>query len=262
MSNVLVAQCASRLLEASETRTVCAPVREVIGNDALDSAYAVQDIITKHRLAKGEKIVGKKIGLTSPSVQKQLGVDQPDYGMLFNTMEVMNGGMVEWHQLMQPKVEAEIAFFLKRDLPSFAMSIADVLSAIEFAVPAIEIVGSRIKDWDIRITDTIADNASASHFVIGHSPKQISELDLLGCKMELFKNGEKVSEGKGSDCLGSPINATWWLAKKMAELGTPLKSGDLILAGALGPMVGVQPSDQVSASFSGLGTVSVTFGNS
>lgn len=262
MNSAVIQQCADQLLEAQRSGIACGPIRELIGDSDLESAYAVQNLITANRLLKGDVIVGKKIGLTSTSVQKQIGVDQPDYGVLFHSMEVMNGSTVDWNELMQPKVEAEIAFYLKEDLLSPKTSIAQVLSAIEFAVPSIEIVGSRIDNWNIRITDTIADNASASHFVIGHGLRSLSSIDLLSCKMELLKNGEKVSHGTGADCLGSPINATWWLACKMAALGTPLKKGDLVLAGALGPMVAVKPNDVIEASIDGLGSVSVTFGNS
>lgn len=260
MSNP-IDECVSLLLEAQKAKIPCAPIRNTIGIDNLDTAYAIQDKISLHRQSQGEVIIGKKIGLTSVAVQKQLGVDQPDYGMLFNTMEVMNGGEVAWSDLMQPKVEAEVAFVLKEDLPSPKTSIATVLAAIDFAVPAIEIVGSRVENWDIRITDTIADNASASHFVIGHQIGRLEMLDLVSCEMTLNVNGKVVSQGKGADCLGSPINATWWLANKMAALGNPLKKGDLVLAGALGPMAAVHSGDHVDAQIEGLGSVSVTFAN-
>jgi 2-keto-4-pentenoate hydratase len=137
---------------------------------------------------------------------------------------------------------------------------ADVLSAIDYALASIEIVGSRIENWNIRITDTIADNASASHFVLGHRPGRLETLDLIGCNMSLHKNGVLASEGTGAACLGSPINATLWLAKTLIQMGDPLRAGDVILTGALGPMVSVEPGDQVSCSIEGLGTVSVQFG--
>ncbi|MEL6653803.1 MAG: fumarylacetoacetate hydrolase family protein, partial [Bacteroidota bacterium] len=208
----------------------------------------------------GARLVGCKIGLTSEAVQQQLGVDQPDYGMLFADMEVMNGAIVPWGELHQPKAEAEIAFVLKADLPSDEITTVELFSAIDYAVAAIEIVGSRVKDWDIRITDTIADNASASHFVLGHKPVPLTHLDLITSRMRLYKNAELMSEGRGSDCLGSPLTATMWLAKTIARLGRPLKTGDIVLTGALGPMVNVEPGDHIKAGIEGLGEVSVRFG--
>jgi 2-keto-4-pentenoate hydratase len=250
----------SDILHAAETnKTPCSPIRNIIGANAIEEAYKVQNVLTNKRVANGARLVGRKIGLTSFAVQKQLGVNQPDYGALFNDMEVMEGGTLNWNECMQPKVEAEIAFYLKHDLNTYS-SIANVIDAIEFAVPCIEIVGSRIKDWDIKIADTIADNASASHFVIGHNPKKITEIDVVNCKMELFKNGQLESEGVGKACMGSPINATWWLANKLLSLGQPLLKGNLVLAGALGPMVVAAPNDHFEARFGGLGKVSINFG--
>lgn len=250
---------AERLQNATKTGVVCEPVRDLLGIEDLDTAYAVQAAIAAKRKAAGAIVVGQKIGLTSKSVQTQLGVDQPDYGLLFNTMEVMNGGEVLWEELMQPKAEAEIAFVLGKDLDGPKIGSADVLSAIDYALVAIEIVGSRIANWNIRITDTIADNASASHFVLGHRPVKLENVDLLDCKMVMTKNGEVVSEGTGSACLGSPINATLWLAKTMARLGTPLKKGDVVLSGALGPMCNAEAGDHFEARIEGLGAVSVNF---
>lgn len=247
------------LREAAERKITCDPIRDIIGITDLAKAYEIQRINSKLRIAGGARVVGSKIGLTSPAVQKQLGVDQPDYGLLFDDMEVLNGSEISCQELMQPKAEAEIAFVLKKDLNATSTTAAEMLSAIDYAVAAIEIVGSRIKDWNIKITDTIADNASASHFVIGHRPVRLENFDLINCKMTLFKNGEQVSDGTGAACLGSPINACIWLANTMAAHGSPLKAGDLILSGALGPMTSVEPGDQVKAVIEGLGEVAVGF---
>lgn len=256
----MITQAVNRLTEAAISKQPCAPVRELIGMDDLNIAYQVQNAITAQRLAAGGRLVGRKIGLTAKTVQKQLGVDQPDYGMLFADMDVMNGGEVPWSEVMQPKVEAEIAFVLKKDLADPLVSTAEVLSAIDFAVGAIEIVGSRIANWDIRITDTIADNASSSHFVLGSRIARLDAIDLLNCKMSMLLNGVEVSTGAGRACLGSPINATLWLARKMAEQGQPLAAGDVVLAGALGPMAPVKPGDHAVATIEGLGEISVAFG--
>ena len=247
------------LREAAESKISCAPIREIIGIADLAKAYEIQAINSKLRIAGGARVVGSKIGLTSVAVQKQLGVDQPDYGLLYDDMEVLNGGEISCKELMQPKVEAEIAFVLKKDLNSTSITAVDMLSAIDYTVASIEIVGSRIKDWNIKITDTIADNASASHFVIGHRPVRLENLDLTNCKMTMYKNGEEVSTGTGASCLGSPINACVWLAKTMAAHGSPLRAGEVILSGALGPMSGVAPGDSVRAVIEGLGDVRVSF---
>ncbi|WP_420400472.1 2-keto-4-pentenoate hydratase [Flagellimonas sp.] len=255
-------EAAERLHRAAQTQTYCSPIREFIGTEDLESAYAIQDINTEHRVKSGARIVGSKIGLTSVVVQKQLGVDQPDFGVLFDDMEVENGLEMDYNLLMQPKVEAEIAFVLKSDLNAPQLGAADVISAIDYTLAAIEIVGSRIENWDIKITDTIADNASASHFVLGHKPVRLENLDLIECTMEMSVNGKIVSEGKGAACMGSPINAVLWLAKTFAKLGRPLKAGDVILSGALGPMAVVSPGDEVVTKISGLGNVSVKFSKS
>lgn len=253
-------QAAERLIEAAKTGKVCEPVRDLLGTTDLPMAYGAQNIISQARLQAGARIVGRKIGLTSLAVQQQLGVDQPDFGMLFDDMEVMHDGIIPWAEMMQPKVEGEIAFVMKKDLPLASITMADLISAIDYALASLEIVGSRIENWNIRITDTIADNASASHFVLGHRPISLENIDLINCKMIMKKNDEVASEGTGAACMGSPLNATLWLARTMAKLGTPLQAGDIVLSGALGPMSPVVPGDKVSASFDTLGEVAVQFG--
>ena len=244
---------------AYEKRTPCSPLREQIGVNDVELAYQIQAINNQILIQNGANITGHKIGLTSKAVQEQLGVDQPDFGMLLDTMEVLNGGTIQMSELMQPKVEAEIAFVLGKDLPNRPVSTVELINAIDYALAAIEIVGSRIKDWNIKITDTIADNASASHYVLGHKPTKLSDFDVINCQMSMTKNGSLASEGKGAACLGSPINATLWLADKMAEIGTPLKAGQVILSGALGKMTTVQAGDTIEASIDGLSSVSVSF---
>lgn len=250
---------ALRLRDAYTNRSAIGPLRKEIGVDNIALAYEIQEVNTAFRIENGARAVGKKIGLTSFAVQKQLGVDQPDFGTLFDDMEVLTGQSISMSLLMQPKVEAEIAFVLAEDLDTDRLTSIDVINAIDYALPAIEIVGSRIAEWNIRITDTVADNASASHYVVGHTPKLLDAFDLINGKVVMTKNGDVASEGSGYNCLGSPINATLWLAKKMNELGTPLSAGDLIFTGAVGPMVGVQAGDHFHAKFEGLGDVSVSF---
>lgn len=259
INNDLIKEAARRLREAEFKKEVCAPLREILGTEDLSAAYAVQQYNAKLRRAAGAKVVGHKIGLTSLAVQEQFGIDQPDYGLLWNDKEVNNGGEVSMSELMQAKAESEIAFVLSKDLNSDCLSMVDIIQSIDFALCSIEIVGSRIKNWDISITDTIADNASASHWLVAHKPVKLNDFDVVNCKMIMKKNGQIESEGFGKSCIGSPLNAVLWLAKKMVEMGKPLKQGDLVLSGALGPMVAVEAGDFIEVEIEGLGGASVSF---
>ncbi|EMN4761813.1 MULTISPECIES: 2-keto-4-pentenoate hydratase [Enterobacteriaceae] len=250
---------AGALYDAAERGTAIAPLRERWPTMSLDQAYAIQRVNTERRIAAGARRVGCKIGLTSPVVQQQLGVDQPDFGVLLNTMEYGDSEPIPAKILAQPKVEAEIAFVLKQDLAMAQPGLLDVMQAIDYALPAIEIVGSRIAQWNIRLTDTVADNASSSAYVLGTTPKRLAEFDLRLCGMVMTRRGEPVSTGAGAACLGNPLNAVVWLARTMAHFGTPLRAGDVVLSGALGPMVSVSPGDIIETRIHGLGKVRVVF---
>lgn len=254
-----IVKAAQLLLNAESNKVPCEPIRNIIGETDIESAYEVQNYISNTKKAQGAKVIGKKIGLTNPIVQNQLGVNQPDFGMLWNNKEVLNGGTVSIKEIMQPKVEAELAFVLNSDLNNADLTSIDVINAIEYVLPCIEIVGSRIKNWDIKISDTIADNASASHWVIGHKPTKLENIDLVNCKMTLSKNKEIATTGFGYNCLGSPINATLWLARKLQQIGNPLRTGDLILTGSLGPMIDVIGGDYINVEIEGAGSLSVNF---
>lgn len=254
-----LALAAERLLSAYASGQTCEPVRDLIPLTDLASAYAVQERNTKHWLAQGRRLVGRKIGLTSVAVQKQLGVDQPDFGMLFADMAVCDGEPVPVGAVLQAKAEAEIAFVLERDLDVEQATMADVIRAVDYAVAAIEIVGSRVANWDIRLVDTVADNASSGMFVLGNTPFSLRGLDLRDCTMQMTRGEETVSTGVGHACLGHPLNATLWLARKMVEVGRPLKAGDIVLSGALGPMVAAQPGTVFEARVAGLGSVRAAF---
>ncbi|HPK10607.1 MAG TPA: fumarylacetoacetate hydrolase family protein [Saprospiraceae bacterium] len=255
----MIKKAVDALIKASESGKVCEPIREIIGDDDIEAAYKIQSKITARRLKSGAKIVGKKIGLTSFAVQQQLGVNQPDFGILFDDMEVLQGQSLSISKTMQAKVEAEIAFVLSKDLDGDDIRLIDIMDATAYCLPAIEIVGSRIKDWNIKITDTIADNASASHFVLGHTPKKLGEFDIVNCEMKLWVNELLCAEGSGDQCMGSPLNAVLWLAKTMKLIKSPLRKGDIILSGALGKMTNVYAGDKVKTTISGLGDVSMTF---
>jgi 2-keto-4-pentenoate hydratase len=261
MNDQQLNEAAAALREAARNGTWIAPLRETYPGIDGDAAYAIQKINTEKRLADGRRIVGRKIGLTAKAVQAQLGVDQPDFGILFDDMAYGDGEPVPAKVMQQAKVEAEIAFVMGRDIEGSDPQMADVIAAIDHAVPAIEIVGSRIDKWNIKFVDTVADNASSSAFVLGTTQKKISDFDLENCGMRMTLRGETVSTGKGSACLGNPLNAVLWLAGTMARLGSPIRKGDVVLSGALGPMVPANPGDAFEATIDGLGSVRAVFGN-
>ncbi|MFD1544211.1 2-keto-4-pentenoate hydratase [Nonomuraea guangzhouensis] len=254
-----VAKVATLLAEAARTGLAHPPVRDLLPEADIEAAYAVQRLNVERGLAAGRRPVGRKIGLTSPAVQRQLGVGQPDFGVLFADMAVAESGQIAAGRLLQPKVEAEVALVLSEDLPHRDPTVADLLRATAFALPALEIVDSRIANWDITIVDTVADNASSGLFVLGGTPVPLNRVDLRGVRMSMAKNGQTISEGTGADCLGGPLNAALWLAATLAGLGDPLRAGDIVLTGALGPMAVAAPGDEFVARIEGLGTVGVGF---
>jgi 2-keto-4-pentenoate hydratase len=249
---------AERLRQAYGT-TPIQPLRGAL--DPLDEgkAYAIQAINTKYWQGQGRRVVGRKVGLTAKAVQTQLGVDQPDFGVLFDDMQIEHGGILWVSQVLQPKAEAEVAIVLARDLAGPTITVDDVASAIAHAVAAIEIVDSRIADWKITFADTVADNGSSAFFVLGPERRSIAGLDLYTCGMVLEVNGVVASLGAGAACLGHPLEAAAWLARTLAKNGDPLRAGDIVLTGALGPMVALKPGDRVEAKIGGLGSASFLF---
>ena len=256
-----------RLADAVSTRVPCAAVRDLIGTDDLPAAYAVQQGLVERRLAAGATVVGRKIGATSKAVQDQLGVDQPDFGYLLDEMDVsagadVGGAPISMRTLVQPRVEAEVAFVLGRDIdvPEDEITLAFVRDSVSAVLPALEIVDSRIEGWDIGFTDTVADNASSGLFVVGRGAAvSLADVEPRDLVMSLTINGEERSSGNGAACLGDPLEALRWLAVQAARFGDPLRAGHLILSGALGPFVPFAPGDRVEASISGFDTLSVEF---
>ncbi len=241
-----------------------APVRDDIAaleGDILDNAYRVQQFNTSRHIKAGARVVGRKIGLTSKTVQAQLGVDRPDFGTLFDHMAYCDGQEIPFALTQQPKVEAEIALVLEHDLLHERHTVADILNATAYALPAIEVVGSRIANWDIRLADTVADNASSGLFVLGSRPVKLRDFDVVNCGMLMERRGDQVSVGAGAACLGNPLHAAIWLANTMVRVDSPLRAGDVVLTGALGPMVAVQPGDVFTAHIEGLGAVRALFSN-
>ena len=236
-----------------------APLRDVLEPGDIEGAYAVQDLNTKFWEAAGRRMVGRKVGLTAKAVQAQLGVSQPDFGVLFDDMEIADGGALLASRSLQPKAEAEVAIILTRDLADADTTIEQVAAAVGDVCTAIEIVDSRIADWKITFADTVADNGSSAFYVLSSDRKPLDGLDLWSCGMALEVNGEVVSLGAGVACLGHPLNAAAWLARTLAARGEPLRAGDVVLTGALGPMVAINPGDHVKATIGGLGTCSFTY---
>lgn len=255
-----IQRAAQLLRDAAASGVPCQPVRELLPAADAEVAYAVQQCNTEHDRSRGRRVAGRKIGLTSASVQKQLGVNQPDYGMLFADMAFADGEDIPWSRLMQPKAECEIALVLETDLVQEQPTVVDLIRATAYALPAIEVVGSRIANWQIGLVDTIADNASSGVFVLGTVPVKLDAFDPRLCGMVMERRGDQVSLGAGAACLGNPLTAAAWLARKMAEVGMPLKAGDVLLTGALGPMVPVSPGDVLECRISGLGSLRAVFG--
>ena len=254
-----IAHAAARLFEAAQVGVPCGPVRGLFADQDVDGAYAAQRHNTRRAVAAGRRLVGRKIGLTSLAVQRQLGVAQPDFGMLFADMAMGEGTPIDPALVLQPRIEAEVALILAADLDHAQPTVADLLRCIAYVVPALEIVGSRIAGWDIGIVDTIADNASSGLYVLGGPARRIDGLDLRAAAMTMRRGGETVSSGSGADCLGHPLNAAVWLARELAVRECPLRLGDVVLTGALGPMVPVRPGDQFEAEIGGLGIVTASF---
>jgi 2-keto-4-pentenoate hydratase len=254
-----VRAAAERLRDAQRTRVPCPPVRDLLPDTSVATGYAVQELLTRARVLDGGRVAGRKIGLTSPAVQAQLGVDQPDFGVLFEDMACPQDRPIDRGRLMQPRIEAEIAFVLAADLDG-DVDVAAARAAVGEVVPALEIVDSRIAGWDITFVDTVADNASSGLYVLGDSAGPLGDRDLTAVEMSMTRADESVaSTGSGAACLGDPLNALVWLARTAAELGAPLRAGDVVLSGALGPMVPVAPGDAFAAELSGLGTVRASF---
>lgn len=245
-----------QLFDSLNSGQSIAPLRDQINND-IDAAYDIQKELVALRKARGEKVVGKKIGLTSFAVQEQLGVDQPDYGILFDTMDVSSSAVFDTSKAILPKVEGELTFVLGKDITTKDITMDLLVESISEVRASIEIVDSRVEGWNIRISDTIADNASGSHFIIGKDHKTLREMDPSTAVMRLFKNGELCSEGNGKACMDNPLNAALWLAQKMADQGEPLTKGEILLSGALGPMVPVEQGDNILLEIDGFDPIAL-----
>ena len=248
------------LYSCLQNRTTIAPITDQEADFTIEDAYHISLHILQKRLDAGEKIIGKKIGVTSKAVQNMLGVHQPDFGFLTDRMVCENDGEIAIStEMIQAKAEGEIAFILKRDLEGPGVTNADVLRETECVMPCFEIVDSRIADWKIKIQDTVADNASCGMFVLGDSKVSPDKVDLVTCGMVHEKNGEIIATGAGAAALGSPVNCVAWLANTLGQFGIKLEAGEVILSGSLVPLHTVVPGDSMNLSVGGIGTASVKF---
>ena len=260
MDKQLIQQCGDELYTAMLERTPVRPLTERFSDITIEDAYNISLRMLERRIESGEKIIGKKIGLTSKAVQNMLGVGQPDFGYLTDKMAFSQGEeMPISDRLMQPKAEGEIAFILKKDLMGPGITAADILAATDCVLPCFEVVDSRVENWQIKIQDTVADNASCGLFVLGDRAVDPRKVDLATCGMVVEKNGSIISTGAGAAALGSPVNCVTWLANTLGQFGIPLKAGEVILSGSLVPLEPVKAGDFMSVSIGGIGSASVRF---
>ncbi|MCA1005732.1 fumarylacetoacetate hydrolase family protein [Rhodococcus hoagii] len=256
MTTAVTHEDAARLLaQAEATRVPISPIRELLAPKDLDAAYRIQEINILRREAAGAVRVGRKIGLTAPAVQKQFQVDEPDYGVLLDGMTLSHGGTLDLECMIHPKIEAEVAFVLAADITE--TDLASIRSAVDYVAPSLEVVDCRIRDYDIDIVDTISDNAAVAYYVLGDERVRLDDIDLPSVSMRLTCGDEIISEGTGSDCMGDPLNAVQWLARTAIAQGRPLRRGEVILSGSLGPIGIMQPGKAHTAVFDGLGSATV-----
>ena len=256
-----IKQLGDELFEALQSSTSLAPLTERYPDITIEQAYQISLQFLQRREDAGQKLIGKKIGVTSKAVQDMLNVHQPDFGFLTDAMQVADGSAVSKaeHNLVQPRAEGEIAFILKADLNGPGITASDVLAATEYVVPCFEIVDSRIRDWKIAIEDTVADNASCGVFALGSARIDPRTVDLAKVELTMTKNGEPAGSGLGSAVQGHPCEAVAWLANTLGKLGIPFRKGEIILSGALAPLVPVTAGDRIEMNITGLGSASLTF---
>jgi 2-oxopent-4-enoate/cis-2-oxohex-4-enoate hydratase len=259
MDQTTLNQLGDELHQALVERRTVSPLTSRGLGLTVEDAYRIQERMVSHRRKAGERVIGKKIGVTSKVVMQMLNVHQPDFGWLLSGMVCPEGEAIPMDRLIQPRAEGEIAFVLRRDLRGPGVTAADVLAATECVLPCFEIVDSRIQDWKIKIEDTVADNASCGVIVLGGRAVDPRDVDLRLCGMVLEKNGELVGTGAGAAALGSPVNAVAWLANTLGRLDIPLLAGEVILSGSLAALIPVKAGDSLRIDIGGIGGCSVRF---
>jgi 2-keto-4-pentenoate hydratase len=259
LSDAVRREAADALAAAERDRSPIPPLRETWPELDVVDAYEIQLLNIRRRLDAGVTINGHKVGLSSKAMQEMMGVDEPDYGHLLSDMEVFEDRPVPAGRYCYPRVEVEVGFILGEDLPGEGCTEQDVVDATEAVAPAIELIDSRIVDWDIRIGDTIADNASSAGYVLGPDRVKPTDIDLKAIEARLVRNGDKVAEGRSDAVLGDPVVAVAWLARKVASFGVTLEAGNVILPGSVHRAIDVRPGDDFEAVFDGLGSVRLSF---
>lgn len=260
VSEAVLDACSAELYAALRERRTIPPLSEREPGLSLEDAYRISLGLLRRREADGERVVGKKIGLTSRAVQEMLKVDQPDFGYLLDSMACQPGTPVPISQrLIQPRAEGEIAFVLKHELRGPGVTGPDVLEATAGLKACFEIVDSRIRDWRIGLQDTVADNASSGLFMVAEEMVDARSVDLVTCGMVLWKNGHVAGTGAGAAALGSPVNCVAWLANTLGRFGVPLRAGEVILSGSLVPLVPVAPGDRIELAIGGIGRLTAEF---
>lgn len=254
-----ITKIAKQLYDAERGRYEIDPISAANPGMRVEDSYAVQKKIVEMRLADGEKLVGMKIGLTSKAMQKTIGIDVPDYGHLTDAMVLLEGQPCKMEELIQPKVEGELLFFLKKELKGPGLTVADVYNAVDYVVPAIEIVDSRIRNWDVTLIDTVADNGSSGKLVIGSRVTPITDVDMRLTGMTMEKNGELVNSGTTAEVWGNPAASVAWLANELSKYDIAMKAGSIVLSGAVTASPPAAAGDHFQISFQGMGSVSVKF---
>ncbi|WP_174184877.1 2-keto-4-pentenoate hydratase [Nocardia barduliensis] len=259
LSDAVRTELADELERAERERVAIDPLITRHPDIDVVDAYEIQLINIRRRLDAGARVVGHKVGLSSKAMQQMMGVDEPDYGHLLAEMEVHEDVPVEAGRYLFPRVEVEVGFVLGADLPGAECTEADVLDATVAFAPAIELIDSRIKDWNIGLADTISDNASSAGFVLGAERVAPKDIDVKAIDAVLTRNGEVVAEGRSDAVLGDPVIAVAWLARKVASFGVRLKAGDIVLPGSCTRAIDARPGDAFHAEFAGLGSVRLQF---
>lgn len=256
---MLIEEVSKELLLAEKTNKAIAPLTNTYPGITADEAYNTQLELISKKVDAGAKIIGKKIGATSKAIQQMFGVDQPDYGHLLDDMVFVDGETISLETYIQPKVEFEIAFILKNDLKGPNVTIIDVVNATDYIVPAIEIIDSRIEDWNIKFEDTVADNGSSAGAIIGGKPTKLDGIDLTHIGMVAYRNGEMIANAAGAEVLGNPLHSVAWLANSLGKYGVSLKKGEVILSGALTKAIDIKDHDTFIAEFAHIGSVTASF---
>ncbi len=250
---------AAELLAAYDSKAPLEPLTATYEGMTLEDAYAIQQLQIRERVAGGRTVRGHKVGLTSAAMQRLLGVSEPDYGHLLDDFFHLEHAPIPVSSFLQPRVEPEVAFVLKKPLTGPGVTVHEALRAVDFVLPALEIVDSRIRDWTIGLYDTIADNASSGAVVLGSTPTDVGALDLRLAGATLHRNGVVIGTGAGGAVLGSPLNSLVWLANTVGARGVTLEAGHVVLPGAVCAMAPVVAGDVFTATFAGLGSVTARF---